>query len=195
MKRRLRRKQQAVFEEAARLARPKGCGIVMPRRCNVAAALRVARRKTQRNFFEDGALPRLRLLLLQRGEQRVDAVSLLPRYAEVLATHVAISGELAVDGAAQIEVADDGCRAQVEDLLDGLFELTVIDLAGAERLNEHAHGMRNADGVGKLHLALFSKTGSHDVLSDIARGVSGTAVDLRRSLPENAPPPCGALPP
>ena len=95
---------------------------------------------------------------------------------------MAISGELAVDGAAQIEVADDGGRAQVEDLLDGLFELAVVDLAGAERLNKHAHGMRNADGVGELDLALVGKARGHNVLSDIARGVSGTAVDLRRVL-------------
>ena len=93
-----------------------------------------------------------------------------------------VGGELTVDRAAQVKVADDGGRAQVKDLLDGLLKLRIGDRAGAEGLDEHAHGMRHADGVGELHLALRRKTGSHDVLGDPARGVGGGAVHLRRVL-------------
>ena len=62
---------------------------------------------------------------LQRGAERLHAVALLPRDAQLLAAHVTVGGELTVDRAAQVEVADDGGRAQVKDLLDGLLELRI----------------------------------------------------------------------
>ena len=38
------------------------------------------------------------------------AVGVLPLHAQILAAHVAVSSQLAVDGPAQIQVTDDGCR-------------------------------------------------------------------------------------
>ena len=61
-----------------------------------------------------------KFLLLQGSDsslQLFDAVCVLPLHAQVLAAHVAISSQLAVDGLAQVEVADDGGGGQVENLL------------------------------------------------------------------------------
>ena len=42
--------------------------------------------------------------------------------------------------------------------------------------------MRDADRVGDLDLAAVGEAGGDDVLGDVARGVGGRAVDLRRVL-------------
>src|SRR4029079_5249351 len=47
-------------------------------------------------------------------------------------------------------------------------------------LDEHRHRMRDADRVGDLHLAPVRETRGAEVLRDVARGVRGRAVDLRR---------------
>ena len=44
------------------------------------------------------------------GLQLFDAVGVLPLHAEVFAAHVAVGSQLAVDGLAQVEGADDGGR-------------------------------------------------------------------------------------
>ena len=58
-----------------------------------------------------------KFLLLQGSNsslQLFDAVGVLPLHAQVLAAHVAISSQLAVDGLAQVEFADDGGGGQVK---------------------------------------------------------------------------------
>ena len=52
---------------------------------------------------------------LRRLAQFVYAVGLLPGRVDVVAAEVAVGARRAVDGAAQVEVADDGVRAEVED--------------------------------------------------------------------------------
>ena len=56
-------------------------------------------------------------LLTQRRLESVHAVGLFPSHAQLLTTHVAVGRQLAVDGLAQIQIADDGGGAQVKDLL------------------------------------------------------------------------------
>ena len=51
-------------------------------------------------------------------------------------------------GVAQPQLADDRGRAQIEDLPDRLGETVVGDRAGAEGLDQDAHGVRDADRVG-----------------------------------------------
>ena len=67
---------------------------------------------------------------------------------------------------------------QVEVLVDELGDLAAADLLGAERLDHHRHGVRDADRVGDLHLGAVGQAGGHDVLGHPARGVGGGAVDL-----------------
>ena len=53
------------------------------------------------------------LLLRQSSLQGLHPVGLLPGHAQVLPAHVAIGGQLAVDGAAQVQIPDDGGGTQV----------------------------------------------------------------------------------
>ena len=56
----------------------------------------------------------------QGGAQVVDPRRRLPRELLLGATEVAVGRGLPVDRAPQVEITDDGGRAQVEDLADGL---------------------------------------------------------------------------
>ena len=76
----------------------------------------------------------------------------LPRQIDVGAAEVAVRGGRRVDRAQQVQIADDGARAQVEHLRDRLLDQVGIDVLGAEGLHEQADGCRLADGVGDLHL-------------------------------------------
>src|SRR5690349_16877566 len=79
--------------------------------------------------------------------QRVGPVGALPGEAGQLTAEVAVGGRLGVDGAQQVQVADDRGRTQVEDLVDGLVDRVDFGLLGAEGLHEHTDGLGLADGV------------------------------------------------
>ena len=52
--------------------------------------------------------------------ERIYAVSLFPRHVQIGAAHVTVSGELTVNRTAQIQIADDCGRTQIEYLLNGI---------------------------------------------------------------------------
>ena len=79
----------------------------------------------------------LSLCASQRGLQLVHAVQALPGEIEIRAAKVAISGGGAVDGAAQVEIADDGRRAEVKAAADQRGQLLVGDNAGAIAVHQH----------------------------------------------------------
>ena len=87
------------------------------------------------------------------SQQGVGAVGLLPGQIQVVPAEVAVGGYLAVDGTAQVQIPDDGGGTQVKDLADGLGQLLIGDLAGAEGVHTHGDGLSHADGVGQLDLA------------------------------------------
>src|SRR5947209_1266102 len=75
-----------------------------------------------------------------KAEGALDVVELgraLPGELLLRAPEVAVGGGAPVDGLAQVEVADDGRRAKVEDVLDGGGDLRRVDGLGAERLHHH----------------------------------------------------------
>src|SRR5215213_9563232 len=76
-------------------------------------------------------------LQAQRGLQFVDAVDELPREAVAGATEVSVRGRRLVLRLAQVEIANDGRRTEVEDLLHDAVDLFGVDSLGAERLDEH----------------------------------------------------------
>src|SRR5207244_11460492 len=87
------------------------------------------------------------------AERPLDVVQLgsgLP--SELLAgpAEVAVGRRAPVDGAAQVEVADDGGGAEVEDLFDHGRDVEGVDSLGAEGLDHDRHGPGHADGVGDL---------------------------------------------
>src|SRR5207247_9422350 len=60
--------------------------------------------------------------------------------------------------------------------------LLVANLPRAERLDVERDRARTADDVRDLHLEAIGESRVHDVLRDVARGIRGGAVDLRRVL-------------
>ena len=116
------------------------------------------------------------------GTQRVGAIGALPREVRVAAAEVAVGGGRRVDRPAQVEVAHDRRRAEVEVLADELLDARLGDDRGAEALGVDRDRLRDADRVGHLHLAAVRETRGDDVLGHVARGVGGRAVDLRRVL-------------
>src|SRR3990172_7255818 len=86
------------------------------------------------------ALGPLRLLGRQAGglAERLRPVGPLPGGVDVAAAHVAVGGGRAVDRPAQVQVADDRVRAEVEVLLYQVQHAAVVKLVGAERLDGDA---------------------------------------------------------
>ena len=117
-------------------------------------------------------------LLRHGGLQGVHAVGVLPLHAQVLAAHVAVGGQLAVDGLAQVKVADDSGGRQVKDLLDSLHDLLVGNGAGAEGVHHDGDRLCHADGIGQLDLALGSQARGNHVFGDPAGGIRGGTVHL-----------------
>src|SRR5688572_652456 len=118
--------------------------------------------------------------LLRVGLQCRGAIRLLP--AEALAAEVAVGRRPLVDRLQQIEHLDDAVRPQVEVLVDGRDDLLLRHLVRAKGLDRYRRRLRHADRVRHLHLAALGEARRYDVLRDIARGVSGRAIDLRRVL-------------
>ena len=109
-------------------------------------------------------------------------IGLLPGKALVFAPEVPVGSGLAVDGAAQIQIADDSAGAQVEVFADQLGDVFIGDLARAEGLDVDRERVRHANGVGHLDLAALRQPGSHHVLGDPAAGVGCGAIHLRGIL-------------
>ncbi len=63
----------------------------------------------------------------------------------------------------------------------------VVDLAGAVGVDQDAHRLGNADGIGQLDLAAIGQSGGDDVLGDVPGHVGGAAVDLGRVLAAERP--------
>ena len=91
---------------------------------------------------------------------------------------MAVGGQLAVDGLAQVKVADDSGGRQVKDLLDSLHDLLVGNGAGAEGVHHDGDGLCHADGIGQLDLALGSQARGNHVFGDPAGGIRGGTVHL-----------------
>ena len=79
--------------------------------------------------------------------QSLGAVGALPRRVNIIAAKVPVSGGLAIDWAAQLEVTNNGTRAQVEHLADGLIDFLIADLAGLEGFDIDRERLRHADGI------------------------------------------------
>src|SRR5687767_5448872 len=105
-------------------------GAAVSRRCRLAGAVSEEPRRGA------GASERRPGLQPEGGLQIVHAGSRLPGELLLVAAEVAVRRGLAVDRPAQVEVAHDRCRAQVEDVTHGSLDLQLVDVLGAERLDE-----------------------------------------------------------
>ena len=91
---------------------------------------------------------------------------------------MAVGGQVAVDGTAEVELLDDGGGTEIHVLQHSLFNSGLGDLSGAEGVHQHRDRLGHADGVSNLHLAVVGQTGGHHVLGDVAGGVGGGAIHL-----------------
>ena len=86
---------------------------------------------------------------------------------------MAVSSQLAVDGPAQIQVTDDGCRGQIKYFAHSGFQFVVLDGAGTKGINHDGNGLGNADSVSQLNFALIGQAGSDNVLGNPAGSICG----------------------
>ena len=103
-----------------------------------------------------------------------------PRADHGGATKVTVGCRLLVDRPPQVQRLDDTGRAQVEVLVDQFQDFLVRNFAGAVGFDHQADRFGDPDGVADLQLYPVGQTSRDDVLGNIADGVSGRAVNLRR---------------
>ena len=98
---------------------------------------------------------------------------------------MAVSRRRLVDRLVEAEQGADAARRQLAELLDladrGL-DAIVADRSGAMRVDVERQRLADTDRISELDRAAPGKTGGDDVLGEIARGISGRAVDLGRVL-------------
>jgi hypothetical protein len=105
-------------------------------------------------------------------------------------------GCLPVDGPPQVEVPNDGTRAQVEILFDQLADLGVGNPTGTKGFDVDAQRLGHTNGVGQLDFTALGQACHHDVLGHRAGRVGGAAVDFgavlaRKSALRGGPSPVG----
>jgi hypothetical protein len=103
-------------------------------------------------------------------------LGLLP--GEFLVGEVAVLSGLEVDGVDEVEFLDDDTGAEVEVLIDDVYELIRRLVRGAVGLNKEGEGLCDTDGVGKLDKCAAGQLGVDERLGDPARKVGSGAVDL-----------------
>src|ERR1700722_6426083 len=122
------------------------------------------------------------------GAKLVRLVGALPGEGVAGAAEVAVGGGRLVHRAAQLEVAQDRARAQVEVLLHQLGDGLGGDLLGAEGLDQQRERAGDADRVGHLDLGPVGAAGRGDGLGHLAGGGGARAAALGGALPRDRAP-------
>src|SRR2546423_7320246 len=81
------------------------------------------------------------------GREGIQAAGALPGEVLLVATEVAVRGGASVDRPAQLEVADDRRRAEVEHLAHRFLDASRVDRLGPERLHHDRYRVSDTDGV------------------------------------------------
>ncbi len=76
-------------------------------------------------------------MLFQEFGELLNKIALFPRHAQILASHVAVCGELSVDRTAQIESLDDRGGPEVDVLEQALRDQLLVHFRRAESLHEN----------------------------------------------------------
>src|SRR3954470_2974133 len=79
-----------------------------------------------------------------------------PGEITIAAAKVSVGRGLAVNRTAQVERLDDSLGSQFEVRAHQVRDDCIINLARAERSNQHTDWLRDTDGVCKLHFAAIS---------------------------------------
>src|SRR5439155_11154493 len=108
-------------------------------------------------------------------------VSLFPRESPLLpsnATKMAMAGGGFVNGAEEVEMADDPTRSEREILLHQFRDLVFRNHRSAFGAHRHAQGLRDANRVRELDFSTARQSCRDDVLGDVPRHIARGAIDL-----------------
>src|SRR5438132_4107670 len=94
-----------------------------------------------------------RPLQAQLALEVVQPSGVLPAELLLVAAKVSVGRRPPVNGTAQVEVADDRGRPEVEHIVDCLPDLGRINRLGPEGLDHDRDGTSHTDGIGNLDLA------------------------------------------
>ena len=89
-----------------------------------------------------------------------------------------ISCCLFVDRTAKVKHLDDTSRTKIKVLTNDLNKLGLRKFTGSESIHTDRCRMSNTDRIGKLDLALVSKTCCNDILCNITGSISSRTVNL-----------------
>src|SRR5207245_7749653 len=117
----------------------------------------------------------------------------LPGGVDVGPAEVTRGCRLPEQRAPEVQLLDDAERAQVEELGDRGGDRRLGHVSGAERVDPNRHRLDHAYGVGNLELAFACQARGDDVLGDVTRPVSASAVHLRRVLAGKAATPMAGV--
>ena len=118
----------------------------------------------------------------RRFAECLSFVRAFPRQINIRASEMTERRGLTINRAAQIEHLDNARRTEIKQLVNNLSELFIRNNARTLRINQKGDWTRHADGIRQLNFTTLGKSGSYDVLGDIARGICGTAIHLGRIL-------------
>ena len=116
-------------------------------------------------------------------------VQVLPWKIHICTSEMSVSCSLFVDRSSQVKHLDDSGRTKVEVLTDDLNKFCIRKSACSECIYVNRCRMSNTDCIGKLDLALVSKSCCYDILCYITSCICCGTVNLVQSFPEKAPPP------
>ena len=109
-------------------------------------------------------------------------IGLLPGDVGIVLAEVTIVGGLRVDRATEFELTDDLGGFEAEGLLHSDLDRLLGNRSGAEGVDVDRDGIRMADRIGELYLAASGKSGSDNILRNVAAHVGSGAIDLRGIL-------------
>ena len=110
--------------------------------------------------------------------QCINFIQMLPWKIYICTAKVTISCCLFVDWTAKVKHLDDTSRTKIKVLTNNLDKLSLRKLTCSESINTDRSRMSNTDRIGKLDLALVSKTCCNDVLGNITSCISCRTVNL-----------------
>ena len=113
---------------------------------------------------------------------KLKCLGLLPLEIRVVAAEVTIRGSLAIDGAQELKVPDDGIRPEIEVLIHDGQQGVVVVAVEAGVVAVHIDGKRrgDADGISNLNKHTAAEAGRHKRLGNPARSISCRAIHLGR---------------
>ena len=127
------------------------------------------------------SLSRIEAKLVRETFQFVHEICLFPAEATILGRgppEMSVSRGWAIDRLIQLEVGSDAFRGQVEQFAQRRSDAVLVCIARIVRVHIDLQGLGDADGIADLNGTAVSKSGGHDILGEVARGVRSRPVNF-----------------